>query len=90
MNLNEPILDLSDMPLDGDVTVGTALMEILLNCGKDLTGGQKFTIFELAVRVERSNEEIAFSDSEKELLKTVIGMVGTPLIVGRLWTALDA
>lgn len=93
INLKSIILDQSGKPVqqDGvDATVGAALVMALLATYGDepqLSGADKFRRYQLALAVEAGNGDVSIEDAA--LLKTLTAKIFPPLIMGRVWEAIE-
>lgn len=90
IDLTQPILDLAGEPA-GDLTLGSAIEQALMLPVKgddQMTGSAKLKLFLLATRLHgKGTAELAADDVV--LIKDRVGRLFTPIVVGRVWSAID-
>lgn len=90
-----PIRDVTGklVKTDGDaMTLGTCATAALLHLfpnENDLSPDVKVKRFKLALRIAQATEPLALSADEVTTLKTVVGKFWNPLVVGRVFEAVD-
>src|SRR5690349_20123329 len=90
IDLRQPIMDLDGKPMD-DLTVGGAIEQALLIPAKgddQLTGSAKLKLFLLASKLH-GRDELDLAAEDVVLVKDRVGKLYTPIVIGRVWTALD-
>jgi hypothetical protein len=76
---------------ESTVTLGTVAVQALLSPfpnEQDISGEEKMKRYELALRVRQTPEE-DFPVDEIAKIKTLIGKIYTPVVVGQAWKLLD-
>lgn len=89
IDMTSPILDISGVPVK-DVTLRTIVQTALLTTTQadvSLPGEKKARMFSLAI--EANKDKPNFSVEDLQLIKERVGMVATPLAVGRAFEILD-
>jgi hypothetical protein len=94
IDFDEPIRDLTGKPVRTDdqaMTIGTCALAALQAVfpGEDASPTVKVERFKLAVRIAQATEPIALSNEEITILKLVVGKLWNPLVVGRVYQAVD-
>jgi hypothetical protein len=93
-DFDEPIRDLTGKAVktdDAAMTIGTCAVAALQHLfpGEDATPEIKVKRFKLALRIAQAVEPIGLSADEVTTLKTVVGKFWNPLVVGRVFEAVD-
>lgn len=89
------LVDLDGKPVkDGDVevTLARAVVQALLNVFPDepnLAGAEKMRRFLLAQKVHQAKGDFALTDQERDLIKKLVEKAYGPLVLGRVWAAID-
>jgi hypothetical protein len=93
IDFDEPIrsLDGTNVKADEALTVGSCSIAALQQIfqGEDATAEIKVKRFKLALRIADASEPIALSNDEVATLKLVVGKFWNPLVVGRVFEAVD-
>jgi len=71
------------------VTVADAIQANLLAENQEATSSERYQCFQLAERLKRAEGEVEFSAEEIVLIKKITGRNPNPLIIGRIWDALE-
>lgn len=98
INVTQVILDMNGSPLMGPpakkdakpepMTVRTACMQALLSTDEKQTGSHKFDCYRLATKIlEEDTPMIEAQDIM--LIKESVGKLFYPIVVGRVWDALE-
>jgi hypothetical protein len=95
VDFDEPVRDLAGKPVKPDsdepMTLGTCAIGALqhLFVGEDASEQVKVRRFKLAVRIAQATQPLELSNDEVTTLKLVVGKFWNPLVVGRLFQAID-
>jgi len=94
IDFDEPIRDLTGKPVKLDdqlMTVGSCSLQALLHIfqNEDATPEIKVKRFKLALRISQTDQPIGLSADEVQTLKTPVGKYWNPLVVGRVYEAVD-
>jgi len=96
VNLNKPLLDLDGSPVikkiegkpDKVILLKDLISESLLSTSKEqgtLDGDTKVEMFALALKVFNSNGKLVLTSGEGTMILNHIALVGSPLVVGRVY-----
>lgn len=91
IKLTELITDLDGSPAGDGLTLGAAIEQALLIPAKgddQLTGAAKVKLFMLASRLH-GKESADLTAEDVVLVKERVGRLFTPIVVGRVWAAID-
>lgn len=76
---------------DGELTLSRAAIGALMNENQEkTTGEERFKRFILAERIHNAKDSLDIDDADIELIRTRIGILYLPSIVGPAWRLLDA
>lgn len=95
INVNQPIIDLDGKELveEGKViTVGLVIFRSLLGSYPDeqsLSGEEKFTRGELAMKVKNAEDSLTLKAEDIVLIKKLVAKMFTTFIVWQMWKILD-
>jgi hypothetical protein len=95
IHVNHPIIDLDGKELveDGKViTVGLVIFRSLLGAYQDeqnLSGEEKFSRGELAMRVKSAEDSLTLKAEDIVLVKKLVAKMFTTFVVWQMWKVLD-
>lgn len=96
INVNQPIIDFDGKELIEEgkpVTVGLVIFRSLLGAYQDeqnLSGEEKFTRGELAMRVKAAEDVMNLKAEDVVLVKKLVAKMFTTFVVWQMWKILDA
>jgi len=91
IDFDAPILDFKGTPVPEGMTVGSCAIAALqhLYQGEEITPDVKVKRFKLAVRIAQADLPLSLTADDVSVIKTVVGKYWNPLVVGRVFEAID-
>jgi|SRR5262245_17335428 len=95
IDFDDVIRDLKGVPIKPDndqpMTIGSCSVAALqhLYPNEDVTPEVKVKRFKLALKITQADQPIALSNDEVSTLKVVVGKFWNPLVLGRIYEAID-
>lgn len=91
IDFSKPILDVHGKVQSDEITVGSCAIAALqhLYQNEEVGADVKVKRFKLAVRIAQATEPLPLSADDVTTIKTVVGKYWNPLVVGRVFEAID-
>lgn len=92
MNLNTPLLNLDGNEFEDKATLKTVILGALINPirgDEGMAPEAKVACFRLMMKVNDKADDCSFTAEETTLIKDRVGRAYLPLVVGRVYQAID-
>lgn len=91
IDFSKPILDVHGKVQSDEITIGSCAIAALqhLYQNEEVGADVKVKRFKLAVRIAQATEPLPLSADDVTTIKTVVGKYWNPLVVGRVFEAID-
>lgn len=90
IDFSKTVLDLYGKPVGEEMTIGTCCIAALTHLyqGEDADAALKVKRFKIAVKIS-GDMTLSLSADDVSAIKTVVGKYWNPLVVGRVFEAID-
>lgn len=91
IDFSKPITDVHGKVQSDDMTIGTCAIAALqhLYQNEDIGADVKVKRFKLAVKIAQADAPMSLSADDISVIKLVVGKYWNPLVVGRVFEAID-
>lgn len=90
IDFSKPVLDLTNKPVSEEMTIGTCCIAALTQIfqGEEADATVKVKRFKIAVKIS-GDTAVSLTADEIAAVKLVVGKYWNPLVVGRVFEAID-